>query len=393
MIPGARAAAMKRGAEAARDFRPRTDRDHRPRRRRVAMGDPQAPFAKVLEILDLHDLLGADGRLAPDVLLVSMGDHFDYGAKGGRDEAAESGERLVAWLASHAPDQVVMLAGNHDLARVGELARYDDRTWTRALAEAADIPDPKAPDPAAAAAWLGRHPDFPSVENGVLHLAPFRERQRGFVVELLRSGRLVLAHAPSRDLLLTHAGVGTDELDHLGVPGAARKDAAKVADRLNAALEAALAVLAPGRPFEVPGLYAPGSRAGGKGRGVAYHTPVNPDPGPAPTGPLPRTHFDPRRLPGGLVQVVGHVKDERCRKQLGAWCDPVPPRPGLLRHLVATGTRVEYRHGTPAPAPRAGQESPATMIFTDGGMNACPAEAYELLDLDRRTALARPGQA
>ncbi len=53
------------------------------------MGDPQAPFAKVLEVLDCHAALDGD-RLAPDVTLISIGDHFDYDLKHPH-EAAQQG--------------------------------------------------------------------------------------------------------------------------------------------------------------------------------------------------------------------------------------------------------------------------------------------------------------
>jgi hypothetical protein len=182
--------------------------------------------------------------------------------------------------------------------------------------------------------------------------------------------------------------VGRDELDALGVPAGDRKDAAKLAARLNRGLEEALGALSPGRPFAIRDLYAPGSRAGGKGRGVCYHTPMKPAEGRGFPGPPPRPHFDPRDLPPGLVQVVGHVKDERCRNQLADWCDPGPARPGVLRHLVVEGERVEYRHGTPPPGEGRSAAARAAMIFTDGGMNGCPLEAYELLDLDSRAPLA-----
>ena len=45
--------------------------------RTLVMGDPQAPFSKLLEVLDRHQALDGD-RLASDVVLVSIGDHFDY---------------------------------------------------------------------------------------------------------------------------------------------------------------------------------------------------------------------------------------------------------------------------------------------------------------------------
>ena len=63
---------------------------------RVAMGDPQAPLPRVLEILDRNDLLGDDGRVHPRAAMVSMGDHFDWGAPEERVFAAESGYALLS---------------------------------------------------------------------------------------------------------------------------------------------------------------------------------------------------------------------------------------------------------------------------------------------------------
>ena len=45
--------------------------------RTLVMGDPQGPFDKLLEVLGRHGVLDGD-RLAKDVVLVSIGDHFDY---------------------------------------------------------------------------------------------------------------------------------------------------------------------------------------------------------------------------------------------------------------------------------------------------------------------------
>ena len=91
--------------------------DARPRKIRVAIGDPQAPLERFFAILEHHGLLSDRGRLRDDVLLVSIGDHFDWGDPEDRRTAADSGLNLLAWLASHPPDHVVVLAGNHDLAR------------------------------------------------------------------------------------------------------------------------------------------------------------------------------------------------------------------------------------------------------------------------------------
>src|SRR5437870_5555145 len=98
--------------------------------RSLVMGDPQAPFAVVMAILERHQLLGGDGKLRPEVQLLSIGDHFDW--NGDLDTVARDGVALLRWLASHSRQQVVILCGNHDLARVTELWRQDDVTFARA---------------------------------------------------------------------------------------------------------------------------------------------------------------------------------------------------------------------------------------------------------------------
>ena len=59
--------------------------DGRGRTRHLAIGDPQAPLQTFLSILDHHQLLGDHGRLRDEVMLVSMGDHFDYGTPEARE--------------------------------------------------------------------------------------------------------------------------------------------------------------------------------------------------------------------------------------------------------------------------------------------------------------------
>ena len=61
--------------------------------RTFVMGDPQGPFAKVLEVLDWHRALAGD-RIAPDVVLVSIGDHFDYDLRN-PSVAAQEGIKLL----------------------------------------------------------------------------------------------------------------------------------------------------------------------------------------------------------------------------------------------------------------------------------------------------------
>jgi hypothetical protein len=152
-------------------------------RRRVAIGDPQAPFEKVLEILDAHALLGSDGFLKADVLLVSMGDHFDWGRRSERAQAAADSICLLTWLLSQRQEQVVVLLGNHDLARVGELASFDDRSFAAAQLEADRIyGEGKSPvDEAEERAFIARYPALPSVEVAARDFATFNVRQRELI--------------------------------------------------------------------------------------------------------------------------------------------------------------------------------------------------------------------
>ena len=134
------------------------------RSRRVAIGDPQASLRRFLTILEGHGLLGDDGRLEDEVHLVSLGDHFDWGDREGREEAASSGLRILAWLAAHPPDQVTLILGNHDLARMGELAGFDDEGFRLAQAEADGIYRHGVVDSEQERQFLARHPEVPSAE-------------------------------------------------------------------------------------------------------------------------------------------------------------------------------------------------------------------------------------
>jgi calcineurin-like phosphoesterase family protein len=345
------------------------------RARRVAVGDPQAPLGKFLDVLDAHDLLGQDGRLAPDVALVSMGDHFDFGGAAERSVARESGTELLAWLAAHPADQVVLLAGNHDLARVGELARFDDATFEAAQAEA----DMASGDERDFRARWG----VPSWEVVARDFGSFRVAQRTLVTALLQTHRLRAAHAPSPDLLLTHAGVTSEELDALDVPTHGRADAAAIAASLNLAMDRAVAAWRSGA-LAIPGLYAAGDAAE-EGRGMFYHRPARD--APSPPGRTLHRRFDPKRLPRGLTQAIGHIRDEKTRTLLGA-----PPRRegrvGHLRHLVVRGSELHYALGVPAPDVRPEPDA-AVMLFLDGAMNDAEVADYQLLDLDTRRPAAR----
>jgi hypothetical protein len=348
---------------------------------RAAIGDPQADFARFLAILEHRGLLGENGWLRPDVQLVSVGDHFDYGKAQEREAAARSAVQLVAWLAAHPADQVIILAGNHDLGRVGEMAEFTDATFAQAQAEADRLYDGEDTDEVRERAFLARYPHVPTVELVSRDFGNFREVQRAWVTHLLRERRLRVAYAAGPDLLVLHAGVTREDLGTVKLPEERHADAPAVAEALNRALDVAVEGWKGGRLI-IPGLHHPGSADYGEGRGIFYQRPsLRPDELER-TRVTPRRRFDPRRLPLGLTQVVGHTRDKRSRELL---CLPGEVRDGVLRHLVTDGNGLAYAHGPP-PRTNPGE---AVLVFTDGGMRECPIEAYELFNLNTRASVQR----
>lgn len=356
--------------------------------RRLAIGDPQAPFERLLEILAGHDALGKDGRLATGVHLVSIGDHFDWGEPHEREDAARSGLQTLSWLAAHRPEQVTLILGNHDLSRVGEMARFDDQGFRAAQAEADTLYQVRPRDAAALARFRERYPELPTPEAAARDFSTFREAQRLWVASLLRRRRFSAA-AASPGALLCHAGVTRTDLGALGLDATAQRDPVVVAGALNQAVDAAVEAWTEGTPLAIPALHRPGSAALGEGRGVFHQRPSHPDVEGRPDlfeGPL-RRRFDPRDLPRGLTQAVGHIRDGKCRQLLRPWLSGGHRRVhGRLRHLRVSPAEIAYRTGLPAAR---GAED-ATLLFIDGGMNQAPVADYEILDLDG-LAVARRG--
>jgi len=372
-LPPAIARALERAGEDAARPAPSAARA-RPRGRLVAMGDPQAPLVHVLSVLDAAGLLGGDGRLNGDTHLVSIGDHFDWGSPEERAATARDGHALLSWLAAHPPDQVTLLLGNHDLARVGELVHFDDAGYQAAREEADVAYRAPAPDRAREDRFRSRHPEIPTSECLARDFSSFSVAQRERVAQLLAARRFCVALACGPGLLLSHAGLTGDDVAVLGLRADA--SAEHIAGALDDRLDGAVAGWDGRTPLAIPGLHRPGSGARGESRGIFSHRPSSPDNGPRNLfeGTL-RRRFDPRRLPAGLTQVVGHSSDAKCRDTLQPWVAGPPAPPGGLRSLVATGDAAEYRAALQAPAPGA-----ARMVFIDGGMAHCPAESYELLD-------------
>lgn len=368
------------------------------RSRPFAIGDPQASAERFFEILDRHAALGPDGRLLEDVHLVSIGDHFDWGSVAERQQAADDGLAILAWLAAHPPDQVTLILGNHDLARLGEMVGFDDAAFARAQEEADAVyfngAGKRAPaDPMAEETFRSRHPALPGVEAAARDFSTYRAAQRELVRSLLAARRFAVAAPHSASLLLCHAGVTRDDLRALGLPERAHSDARAVAGVLNAALDAAFDAWDGAAPFAIPGLHRPGHSQTGEARGIFFNRPGNPSheietggaAAEAYEGPL-RRRYDPRDLPAGLTQAIGHIRDDKCRKLLGPWADPERGPLGSLRHLTAKDGLVRYAAGVP----RDRDPAAATLLFIDGSMrDASPAD-YELLDLDRLAPAACP---
>jgi len=374
------AEATRRAAELARRAWVDVPPDGRERSRWFAVGDPQASLDTVFQILDRYGLLGQSGTLLPDVRLVSIGDHFDFGGSEQRLDAAADGLAILSWLAAHPPDQVALVLGNHDLGRVGELASFDDETFALVHARAVEAYRSGDVDAELERRLCQDYPVLPTAELAARDFAAFSVAQRELVTALLRARRFRLAVMGPNDWVLSHAGVTRIQLDVLGLSAEERADGRVVVSALEERLDAAVESWR-GEPFAISELHRPGDRSLGEGAGMLYHRPANPELPESAGHDFQTTlsrRFDPRGLPRGLCQVVGHVGDSKCRELLGPWADSERTVAGEIRHLVTDGTSVRYRAGELAAAPGA---DVAAMVFIDGHMSRTEPHAYRLLEL------------
>lgn len=349
--------------------------------RTLVMGDPQAPFAKLLEVLDRHQALDGD-RLASDVVLVSIGDHFDYDSAHWQT-AGEDGLKFLRWLASHDAAQVKLLLGNHDVGRVMELVEITDERFAAARAFARVLDG----DPARDARFCAAFPELPTAGLVGRDFASFSVEQRALVMELLLAGRFDLALVgelpDGRAALLTHAGVTARELALLGAAAEPGAIAASLQAKLAAAVDQVRddwgrGVLTPLslEPVHVAGI--PGEEGGG----LLYHRPSNPDRRGADrswelAAARPR-RFDPRTLPLGLTQIAGHTGHNKCLEELDGWATAAAHgRPhGGIRTLRCAGQTVIYDLGVAPPAGHV-----ADLILIDGELRRVPAAEFALLPL------------
>ncbi len=339
------------------------------------MGDPQAPLATVQSVLDRHDLLDAQGQLRDDVQLVSMGDHFDWGHASERKKATSDATSLLEWLATHSGEQVVLIAGNHDLARVCELAPFvTDALFEAAWAMAVEAYRSGAPDEEATKRFLEKYPHVPDAECLARDFSCYSVAQQKLVTALLRSRRLRLAHEHN-GLLLVHAGVTEADFALVGgQPGNAAEAAKLLNDFLDTRVDAWMS-----GALDLSPLHLPGS-AKGVARGVLFQRPAVPKEDDWQFRGPPRRRYDPRHLPASFPQAIGHIRDKKCRELLGSWADSANAVDGPLRSLRIEGEKVQYARGTHADA---------RLYFLDAGMNHLGSTSYELFDLDRRAALKR----
>lgn len=359
--------------------------DANPRARWFAMGDPQTTFAKVLEILGGHGLLGDDGFLRSEVGLVSIGDHFDFAMPEGTSlaQAGRDGANILRWLAEHPPDQVVIMIGNHDTARVMELAFETDETFAvaRALAIEAVAEDPPGEK---TRAFATTHPRLGPPGLAERDFSCFAVYQRDLVQALLLAGRMRLAclgrHA-GKPILITHAGVTDAETRELAV--APRADL--LVDALEARLHAAVERVGAAWKRKEPAALAleplhVAAQRGREGGGFLYHRPSNKGDHTGDKAPLAPRRFAPRALPRGLVQVCGHSGHKKSLEELAGSHGPsatLRERGGLRTLSVGEGeSSVVYDSGIAAP-----RETDATMYFIDIEMNSKVPD-YPLFELE-----------
>jgi hypothetical protein len=291
----------------------------------------------------------------------------------------------LRWLAGHAPDQVVILFGNHDAARVMELIGESDASFAAARELAARD--------GSSAEFHRRFPCIPTPGIAVRDYNSYCEAQRELVIELLLAGRFRLGIAGAiggREALLTHAAVTAREIALLGLEEACAP-AAVIAAHLDARLRSAVADVAERwqrgeRPaLDLSPLHVAGT-TGQEGGGLLYHRPSNPlRTGADPAWELDRERprrYHPSNLPPGLLQVCGHTTHKKCLAELGDWVTPAArthARTGKLRSLVAPRDgegSVTYQLGV-APAVASNDTA---LILIDGEL-AHHGAAVELLEL------------
>ena len=362
------------------------------------MGDPQTTRERLFRVLDAHGILGDDGMLADDAALISIGDHFDFGSAE-RGVTGREGLGNLRWLAAHPRDQVVILAGNHDLSRLMELGLETDASFEAAHALAMRIRDAETAgedaDPLEAA-FATAFPNIATPELAYRDYASFTEAQRRTVAALVLSGRMELGRAlrlPSGEpVLLTHAAVTAREVEILGLPlESPRRDDRRRAERLFAprsrrcSRDLGAGGTRATRPRAAPRRWSLGPRR----RRAALPSPCQslaargPSLVGVPDARAPR-RFDPRTLPPGLIQACGHSahrKSSEGARRLGLRVGPARRAHVYGRSRLAATTCATRRRASILP-----REGEATLYLIDAEMNIADPASYPLFRLGPLTA-------
>jgi hypothetical protein len=324
-----------------------------------ALGDPQAPFSQFLGVLRAADVIDRHDALHADVTFLSMGDHFDFRPREGqtRQDVGREGLKTLRWLLDQPTEQVQILCGNHDSARVMELATLSDADFD--LAQTLAEPE-----------LFTRYPTLASTGIVQRDLCSFLVAQRALVQEALLSGRMRLATvvrtSSGREVLATHAGVTTRELDLLGLPRT--RDPHVLANALNTLLHERLDRVRPAwsrqelAPLDLSPLHLPG-RSGEEGGGLMYHRPQTTPPDDWST--RGRRRYHPRELPTGLLQLCGHTHHHKMTRLLPERAKAVPDDGHVRTLLYRAGTdEVVYHSGAYEPGADEG-----AMWMIDGWMS------------------------
>jgi hypothetical protein len=351
----------------------------------LAVGDPQSSPERFFTFLDRAGALGDDGMLRPDMGLLSIGDHFDYG-KDAR-AAARDGLAILRWLVEHPASQTVLIAGNHDLCRVGELAFETDESFAEARQIGEEVLRLDREDPGSpridelSAAFAERFPNIPGPRLAGRDFNGFTTAQRAMVQSLLLQRRFALAatgEVEGAPALFVHAGVGPREVALLNVEGPPETIARAINGWLDRAVDAVATTWSRGEParLELAPLHIAGT-SGAEGGGFLYHRPVNPERTERPDPERPR-RFDARALPRDLLQVVGHTAHKKSREELQPWVSEraAAIENGGIRTLRVTDEGPCYDMGV-LPHERGA----ATMIMIDAGMSDPNIAEYPLLPI------------
>jgi len=328
-----------------------------------AIGDPQTSAERFLSVIER--LRGADGMLRSDVGLVSMGDHFDFHG----ERAEPDGREILSWLARHSPEQVIILAGNHDLARVMELAFETDASYAEARALAKSGSEEE---------FHARFPRIPTPGIVLRDYSSFSEAQRALVQELLLAGRFRLAMTAKIEgfpALLTHAAVTTRETAMLGVDDA-HTIVAALEERFALAIDAVRDAWTRGEhaALDLSPLHVAGT-AGREGGGLLYHRPSRRDRPGADVewehDPESPRRFEPSELPAQILQVAGHTTHEKCKKELTGWIEATDD--WLAIRTLVGGDPPRYVGGVVA--------GPGNLVLIDPHFAKAPLESIELLEI------------